>query len=114
MVAIGRALDEVLGKDAISESQVRRIHKAVNDGDETIFTDHRRSGAIRERSPISGNPTNIANVREQIIDDPHASIRALAARTGLSHKVIETILHRLGAVKKSGEFVLKPHTDTEK
>ena len=90
--------------DAISESQVYRIHNAVLDGDEEIFIDHRRSGAVRER-PSSGDPDNIKKVEEYIADDPHVSIRILASRTDLSVKVVRTILKQLGKVKKFCEFV---------
>ena len=98
------ALDQMLGQNALSESQVYRIHKAMRDEDESIFVDHRKSGAIHER-PISGDQANIDKVEEHITDNPHISIRALAAQTGLSRDVVGRILDGLGAVKKFAEFV---------
>jgi len=113
---INEALDEVLDEDAISETQVYRILKAVRDRDEEIFVDHRRSGesgAVRER-PVSGNSKNIKEVEKHLADDPHISTRVLATRTGLSRKVVRTILEQLGKVNKFGEFVPGTLDDTTK
>ena len=79
------------GDNALSVSQVRRVNKAVRDDDATIFTDRRQSGesdAVRKR-PVSGDQADI--VKEEIIDNPHVSVRVLAARTGLSRQVITSI-----------------------
>lgn len=113
---ISEALDIVHGEDSLSESHVRRIRKAVRDDDVAILTDHRRSGessAIRER-PISGDPENIKKVEKRIADNPYISIRALSALTGLSNKVVYSILKRLGKTKKFGEFVPRTLTKTLK
>ena len=100
---ISGALGEVHGEDALSASCVRRIHKAVEDGDETFLNDQ-RPGAIHER-PISGDPENMKKVKERIVNNPHISIRTLVALTGLSQKVIQSILKRLNMIKRFGEFV---------
>lgn len=113
---ISEALNKVHGEDALSESHVRRINKAIRDDDETILTDHRQSGesgAIRER-PISGDPKNIKEVEKHIADNPYTSIRTLAALTGLSQKVIQSILEQLNMVKKFGEFVPRTLTKTKR
>ena len=113
---ISEALDEVLGEDAISDSQLYRIHKAVLDEDEMVFTDHRQSGesgTIRER-PLSDDPDNIKSVKKHIADNPHISTRVLADLAGLSHKVVRAILKQLDMVKKLGEFVPGVLSDTNK
>ena len=102
---ISEALDEVHGKDALSASSVHRIRKAVKDGD-----DSHRPSAIR-RIWRDTRATNLRRSREQQKSKSASPIihtfpiRALVALTGLSQKVIQSILKRLNMVKKFGEFV---------
>ena len=70
---ISEALDEVRDENALGASYVRRIHRAVKGGDETILID-RQSGAIHER-PISGDPENIKKVKERITNNSHFNTR---------------------------------------
>ena len=53
-------------------------------------------------------------MEERIAEDSHISTRVLADLTGLSRKVVRTILKQLGAVKKCGEFVPGTLDDTNK
>ena len=70
---ISEALDEVLDEDAISESYVRHIHKAVRDEDEAIFIDDLARYANNQSPAIRTTSEKWKNASPRIRTFRHAS-----------------------------------------
>lgn len=84
---IHETLQAVCGDQACSYQTVCRWVKEFADGRDTVF-DEPRSG--REKSIV--NEQNIADIKTQIEEDPHISVRELSETSGLSIGSVHTII----------------------
>ena len=84
---IHESLQAVCGDRACSYQTVCRWGKEFGEGKQTVF-DEPRSG--RRNSVV--NERNIADIRNQIEEDPHISVRELSDTSGLSVGLVHTII----------------------
>lgn len=93
-----RALSQVFGGAALSESQCERWFQRFRDGDESV--EDQKHGS---RPQIIDNDA----LKEAIESDPSQTTRNLAEQFGCTHVTIENHLHAIGKTNRCGKWV--PH-----